>query len=209
MSSVFISYSRDSVAQEKRVLHLAQRLRSNGLSVILDQDLSASEPEEGWSRWSERMVKQAQHVVVVCTREYRERFEVSVPKANGPGAVFEAATIRQIARQSSRSNQRIECVVFSPEDRAHVPMELRRYPSYLVEQEYDNLREQLAHPPQQSAPLSDRLRDYRQRDPTFEAAIAAVAGAEAKASDPLEGEIIEHARSVTAREQSRKLLAGG
>ncbi|HEV7402913.1 MAG TPA: hypothetical protein VGO11_08310 [Chthoniobacteraceae bacterium] len=42
----------------------------------------------------------------------------------------------------------------------------------------------------QLAPLPARVRDYSRRDPNFEAAIAAVAEAEAKGADPLEGEVV-------------------
>ena len=54
-----------------------------------------------------------------------------------------------------------------------------------------------------------RLRGYSESDPNFEAAIASFADAEARESDPLEGEVVDLAKDSAAREQFRKLLASG
>jgi predicted DNA-binding antitoxin AbrB/MazE fold protein len=61
-------------------------------------------------------------------------------------------------------------------------------------------------PVKQTAP---RLRGYKKGDPDFERAITAFAEAEASRHDPLEGEAIDLATDSAAREQFRKLLAGG
>jgi hypothetical protein len=57
MTQVFISYSHDDEAHSGRVLALAQRLRSEGLSVIIDRDHQATGgPPEGWPLWSDLLI---------------------------------------------------------------------------------------------------------------------------------------------------------
>ena len=58
-------------------------------------------------------------------------------------------------------------------------------------------------------PSLEQLRGYSESDPDFETAIAAFADAEARESDPLEGAMVDFAKDSAAREQFRKLLAGG
>lgn len=65
---VFISYSHDSEEHAVRVLALADRLRTEGIEAILDQyEMS---PPEGWPRWMDRQVRDADVVVMVCTETF-------------------------------------------------------------------------------------------------------------------------------------------
>src|ERR1700674_1828285 len=65
---VFISYSWDDEQHVRRVLELSNRLRSEGIDCVLDQyEVS---PPEGWPRWMDRKIKDAQFVLVVCTEKY-------------------------------------------------------------------------------------------------------------------------------------------
>ena len=64
-TKVFISYSHDSPEHAKRVLDLADALRHFGLEVILDQYVPA--PDEGWPRWMETRLDEANFVLMVCT----------------------------------------------------------------------------------------------------------------------------------------------
>ena len=57
---VFISYSHDSDAHRARVKKLAERLRNDRVSVILDSDCLPGGPSEGWPAWSEAQVRDAE-----------------------------------------------------------------------------------------------------------------------------------------------------
>ncbi|MDR3702328.1 MAG: toll/interleukin-1 receptor domain-containing protein [Candidatus Sulfopaludibacter sp.] len=75
----FVSYSHDSPLHKGWVLKLASDLRSNGVDAVLDQwDLS---PGDDIAVFMERGLKNAQRVIVVCSKEYVERAN------NGKGGV--------------------------------------------------------------------------------------------------------------------------
>ena len=60
---VFISYSHDSEIHKDRVLALSDRLRADGIDCIIDQyEIS---PPEGWARWCNNRVEEADFVLVV------------------------------------------------------------------------------------------------------------------------------------------------
>jgi hypothetical protein len=61
---VFISYSHDSVEHVERVLQLSNRLRSEGVDCALDQ--YEESPPEGWPRWMDKKIRDAQYVLLVC-----------------------------------------------------------------------------------------------------------------------------------------------
>ena len=95
MPRVFISYSHDSEGHKARVASLAQRLRANDLTVVLDSDMLPGGPREGWPQWSERQVTEADFVLVACTPTYSQRCEGDQPQGEGLGAICEARAIRQ------------------------------------------------------------------------------------------------------------------
>jgi hypothetical protein len=69
---VFISYSHDSPEHMDRVLELANRLRGEGIDAEVDRYEDA--PPEGWPRWCDRKIQEAQFVLVICTETYLLRF---------------------------------------------------------------------------------------------------------------------------------------
>src|SRR5512135_3923205 len=69
---VFLSYSHDSDEHADRVLELANALCDGGIDVILDRYVHPA-PEEGWPRWMDRNLDEAQFVLMVCTETYRRR----------------------------------------------------------------------------------------------------------------------------------------
>lgn len=141
---VFISYSHDSTEHKKRVLRLAQQLRTDGFDAQLDQYLNGS-PEEGWPRWMLNQVEEAEFVLVVCTRVYYHRFRGREEPHVGRGSDWEgAAIIQQLYDQRSRTSKFIP-VLFAPEDEAYVPEPLRGRTVYQlsadlpVEEQYQKL----------------------------------------------------------------------
>jgi hypothetical protein len=80
----FLSYSHDSPEHRQWVLELANRLRTDGVDCWIDRFDPA--PPDGWPRWMERQLKQANFVVLVCTETYRRRFEGQEEPGRGLGA---------------------------------------------------------------------------------------------------------------------------
>lgn len=52
---VFISYSHQDAAYEKKVFEFANRLRTEGIDASID--LYEEAPKEGWPRWMENQIR--------------------------------------------------------------------------------------------------------------------------------------------------------
>ncbi len=88
---VFISYSNDSDEHADYVLALADALCDGGIDVILDRYVRA--PDEGWPRWMDRNIDEAQFVLMVCTETYRRRVMGQEEPGKGTGVRWEGKLI--------------------------------------------------------------------------------------------------------------------
>jgi hypothetical protein len=66
--SAFISYSWDDDAHKEWVRSLAERLRTDGVDVMLDR--WAAVPGDQLPAFMERAIRENQFVVIVCTPRY-------------------------------------------------------------------------------------------------------------------------------------------
>lgn len=55
----FISYTHDSEDHQNQVLEFANKLRSEGIDAVLDQ--YEESPKEGWPRWMDRQIHNADY----------------------------------------------------------------------------------------------------------------------------------------------------
>ena len=115
----FVSYSHDSPEHKLRVLELANKLRGDGVDCHLDQ--YETSPPEGWPQWMDKMIREADYVLVVCTRAYAERVEGSAAAGIGKGAKWEGALITQAIYDADSANRKFIPVVFSRDNVAHIP----------------------------------------------------------------------------------------
>jgi hypothetical protein len=105
MTKVFISYSHDTVAHQKRVLGFAHRLRADGIDAEID--LWNASPPEGWPLWCERQIAAADFVLMVCTETYRRRVSGDEERARAwassgkRGSYTSSSTMRAHATTSS------------------------------------------------------------------------------------------------------------
>jgi hypothetical protein len=90
---VFISYSHDSPDHKNAILTLSDRLRREGIDCAIDQ--YEQSPEEGWPRWCEKQVEQANFVLVACTETYLRRFRGGEAPGKGLGGTWEGHIITQ------------------------------------------------------------------------------------------------------------------
>lgn len=134
MTVVFLSYSHDSDQHSERVRGLAERLRQvQGLSVRIDRDCWPGGPDEGWPNWSERQVREADRVLVVCTETWARRYDGDDDDVDrGHGTVAEARAIRQFLYASKGVNARFRVVLFDEADAAHVPVQLAGYHRFVA-----------------------------------------------------------------------------
>jgi TIR domain len=92
---VFISYSHDSLEHKARVLSVAEHLLTDGIEVILDQYIESDSPEEGWPRWMDQRIDEADFVLLVCTETYLRRVKGHEQLGQGHGVLWEAHLIYQ------------------------------------------------------------------------------------------------------------------
>ena len=91
---VFVSYSHDSPEHRDRVLHLADRLRADGVDAMIDQYVQS--PPEGWPLWCAAQIDQADFVLMVCTEIYHRRVSRREEPGVGHGVLWEGRLIYQL-----------------------------------------------------------------------------------------------------------------
>jgi hypothetical protein len=140
---VFISYSHDSRQHEKRVLALANLLRSDGIDAILDQYIVA--PPEGWPLWMEKQIRDANFVLVICTETYLKRTMNEEQPGRGLGVRWEATISYQYLYNGSAINTKFIPVVFEENNLTYVPKPLQTTTYYLLnnKESYENLYQRL------------------------------------------------------------------
>ncbi|MBH8576910.1 TIR domain-containing protein [Nostocaceae cyanobacterium CENA369] len=106
-SKVFISYSHDSEEHKKRVKELSERLNKiDGIKCVLDQDVVKLEYK--WPRWMSEKIEEADFVIIICTKQYKER----AYKKRGSGVYMEASLIETLLSYDSNYNKFLS-VIFS------------------------------------------------------------------------------------------------
>ncbi len=135
---VFISYSHDTSEHKGRVRDLSDRLRQEGIDSNIDQ--YEQSPPEGWPRWMERQIEEADFVLVVCTETYERRYRGAEDPGRGLGGSWEGAIVTQHLYEAQANNTRFIPVMFSSSDEVHVPFVLRGATRYRVDTEEGYVR---------------------------------------------------------------------
>jgi hypothetical protein len=133
LGEVFISYSWDSSEHVRRVLQLSDRLRSDGIDCVLDQ--YESSPPEGWPRWMDRKIRDAQFVISVCTEIYYKRVMGDEEAGKGLGVQWEGGLIYQHLYNAGASNSKFIPALLRPEDQDFIPTPLQSATHYGVDTE--------------------------------------------------------------------------
>jgi hypothetical protein len=149
--TLFISYSHDSPDHADRVLALSNRLRSDGIDCILDQYEPA--PSEGWLRWMDKQIQNADFVLMICTETYYKRVMGEEKPGVGLGVRWEGHLIYQHLYQNGTINTKFIPVLFKDSNDNNIPRPLRGFSYYQIDTDvgYDNLyrhlTNQLPEPP--------------------------------------------------------------
>ena len=128
--TVFISYSHDSQEHLDRVWDLSEQLRLDGIECRIDQHEES--PPGGWPRWCKDQVEQSAFVLVLCTENYKLRYEGKAPSGTGLGAKWEGYIITQQIYEAEGKDTKFIPIVFSDGDVSHIPVELRGGTYYSV-----------------------------------------------------------------------------
>lgn len=132
--SVFISYSHDSDSHRQFVRSIADQLRADGLNCQIDQYINGF-PAEGWQRWMEMQVEQADFVLLVCTKQYLHRYRGQAPDG-GRGVNFEGLVISQTLYDHYYRNTKFIPVIPEVGSLEHVPLPLKGYSTYALPRDY-------------------------------------------------------------------------
>ena len=169
---VFISYSHDSDEHKEQVLTLSDRLRDEGIDCIIDQYYEFSTPE-GWPRWTEKQIREADFVLMVCTETFCRRLMGEETPGKGRGARWEGNAIYQLLYNAGTLNNKFIPVLLGSGKPEHIPTPLQgtKYYSLTTEGVYDQLYRKLTNQP--STPKNElglrRILPPRQRQQNFPA----------------------------------------
>lgn len=117
---VFVSYTHDSPAHNKRVLDLANDFRNAGFDCDIDQ----YHANQSWPAWMERRIAWADYVLIICTPTYFRRWNNDEKPSVGLGAQWESLLTRQHLYQAAGANDKFVPVVFESEDIQCIPIPL-------------------------------------------------------------------------------------
>lgn len=136
---VFISYSHDSKEHQDKVLLLSNKMRSEGIDCILDQ--YEDSPPEGWPRWMDRNIREADFVVMICTTDYYNRVMGLEKEGIGLGVRWEGNLIYQHLYNSGTLNSKFIPVLFSTGNKNDIPEPIQGSTFYNVDNihQFDNL----------------------------------------------------------------------
>jgi tetratricopeptide (TPR) repeat protein len=130
-----------------RVLALADRLRQAGIDAILDQYETA--PPEGWPKWMDRQIEEADFVLIVCTETYFNRVGGKAKPGIGRGVKWESLLAYQDIYDNDSLNAKYIPVLLDGVDESHIPRPLRATDRYLLAdaQEYEKLYRRITGQP--------------------------------------------------------------
>jgi tetratricopeptide (TPR) repeat protein len=173
---VFISYSHDSPQHLDRVLTLSNRLREDAVDCILDQ--YEDSPPEGWPRWTEKQIHEADFVLVICTETYYKRVMGEEKPGAGQGVRWEGNVIYQLIYDADAKNPKFLPILFADGQASHIPTPLKGATRYFVDtpEGYELLYRRLTNQPRAQKPELGKLRkllsvEPRERKPDFLGAV--------------------------------------
>jgi len=126
---VFLSYSHDSDEHADRVLALAYALRDRGIDVILDRFVHPA-PAEGWPRWMERNLDEADFVLLICTETYRRRAMGQEAPGRGLGVRWVGSLISNRIYHDKPSGSRFIPILLPGSEPAHIPNPVQGHAYY-------------------------------------------------------------------------------
>jgi tetratricopeptide (TPR) repeat protein len=120
MKKVFISYSHDSEEHAAKVLAFSNKLiESGGIDCILDQ--YNPNPPEGWPRWMDAKIIEADFVLMVCTETYYNRVCMNELPDKGFGVAWEGNLIYNHFYKGKAVDHKFIPVLFNDASAAHIP----------------------------------------------------------------------------------------
>jgi hypothetical protein len=133
---VFISYSHQNVDYEKTILQFSNKLRAEGIDATID--LYEQAPVEGWPRWMENQINNADYVLVVCCKSY---YDKCYSDNKSKGISWEINIVYQHIYDSTSQNTKFIPIIFEEADGKFILTPIKSFTYYNVGQAegYDKL----------------------------------------------------------------------
>lgn len=136
---VFISYTHDSKEHIDMVLEMSNKLRSEGIDVVLDQ--YEQSPSQGWPMWMDQNINDADFVLMVCTENYYQRVMGEEKEGVGLGIKWEGKLIFQHIYNSDSQSKKFVPILLKQGDDKFIPTPVQGCTYYKVNK--DNQYEKL------------------------------------------------------------------
>jgi len=147
MPRVFISYSHDLPEHCDAVLNLSDRLRDQGIDCIIDQ--YEFSPPEGWHRWTEKQIREADFVLMICSEGYYKKVMGMEQPGIGLGAIWEGNLIYQDLYDSGSQNTKFIPVLLKNGKTTYIPTPVKGATYYFCDTQegYEKLYRHLTNQP--------------------------------------------------------------
>lgn len=139
MPKVFISYSQESEVHEQRVCALADRLRHQGVSIILDRDYNDGGPDGGWNTWCEKNAGEADIVLLVFTPTYRKCWDGEQPRGVRQGATLETKVLHQRLNECGAEIDFCRAVTFENDHKNYIPKLIAGHHTFDANRDFLNI----------------------------------------------------------------------
>lgn len=179
MPRVFISYSHDDDAHQQRVYALAERLKGDGVDLVIDRNCKAGGPDEGWDKWSEQQADRVEIVLPVFTPAYRRCWDGEPPPGMRLGAIHELKVLYRRLYKAGSAIDFCRILTFEDDHKNCIPTFLQGLHVFHAPRDYADLLAWLqekgaapspacnrvaltwpAHPVDYQWPLADRLEAF-------------------------------------------------
>ncbi len=128
---VFISYSHDSPTHADRILTFADRL---GLTASRRFSTEYNpNPPEGWPRWMDRQIRDADFVLMVCTETYYKRVMGEEEPGTGLGVRWEGNLIYNYIYDTNCTNTKFILVLLEDGKPEYIPTPCKGVTRYDVD----------------------------------------------------------------------------
>lgn len=136
---VLLLYSHDSQGHQEDVVRFAQRLRQEGVDARMDCFFKT--PTDGWTTWTERQAKQADHILLICTS--RGPLLAEDGSDAGATATWEENLIRSVLHSEAHKKRRLIPITFQED--APPSTILHDAPTFRIPDDYDQLYARLTN----------------------------------------------------------------
>jgi hypothetical protein len=130
-------------------------------------------PEEGWTLWMEKQIRNSNFVLMVCTETYYQRVVDEGESGKGLGVRWEGRLIYQALYREGRINTKFIPVLFEAADSSYIPSPVGDTNFYFAQTEhgYEDLYRRLTNQPRAIKPELGKLRSLSPAERKSEGAV--------------------------------------